>query len=173
MLARHTQFDRGDEKFHSFLKSSLERKKVSYPRFMSDMKIIWENFAETEFGMNLSRFFIEFGQNFMKKWYTDVFTFPKRRIEFDFGQGGSQVDVLISIRYQLTDIELSCLEEIIKKYNIENKTITSAALIALLEPCVLLGIALSSIIGQDIRVSIEDREIEDNLLTLDLSARPK
>lgn len=173
MLGKHTQFDRGDENFHSYLKSNLKRKKVSYPRFLSDIKIIWEKFASKEFGMNLSRFFIEFGQAFMKKWYTDVFTFPKRRIEFDFGVGGSQVDVLITIRYELTEIELNCLDAIIKKYEIENKTITTAALIALLEPCVLLGSAISPIIGQEVRVSIEDREIEGNLITLDLSIRPK
>ena len=65
------------------------------------------------------------------------------------------------------------IDEIIKKYEIENKAITSAALIALLEPCVLLASAISPIIGQEVRVSIEDREIEDNLITLDLSMRPK
>lgn len=173
LLGKHTRFDRGDAKFHSYLKSNLERKRVSYPRFIDDIKTIWKDFTTKEFGMNLSRFFMENGKDFMKEWYTDVFSFPKRRISFEFGQGGSQVDVLITIKYLLTEIEFKCLDEIINKYEIENKTVTSAALIAMLEPCVLLGIALSSIIGQEVRVSIEDREIEDNLITLDLSARPK
>ncbi len=173
MVGKHTQFDRGDEKFHSYLKSNLESKRVSYPRFVEEIKLMWEEFIKDAVGINLSSFFIKNGNNFMKKWYTDVFTFPKRRIKFDFGQGGSQVDVLLTIRYELSEIELQCLDVIIKKYNIENKTINSAALIALLEPCVLFGIVLSEVIGQGIRVSIEDREIKDNLITLDLSARPK
>lgn len=173
LLGKHTRFDRGDAKFHSYLESNLTRKHISYPRFLEEIKTIWKNFTSKEFGMNLSRFFIENGNDLLKKWYTDVFSFPKRRISFEFGQGGSQVDVLITIKYLLTEIEFKCLDEIFNKYEIENKAPTSAALIAMLEPCVLLGIALSSIIGQEIRVSIEDREIEDNLITLELSARPK
>ncbi|NVM53018.1 MAG: hypothetical protein HWN66_04895 [Candidatus Helarchaeota archaeon] len=173
MLGKHTRFDRGDKKFHAYLKSNLERKRITYPRFMDYFKTIWEKYVKTVVGINLSRFFIENGNDFMKRWYTDVFTFPKSRIFFDFGQGGSQVDVLITVKYALSKIEFECLDEIIKKYNIENKGITSAALISLLEPCVLLAVELSTIIGQEIRISIEDREIENNIIILELSARPK
>lgn len=173
MLGKHTRFDRGDENFRSYLKANLEKKRVSYPRFVEDVTKVWDEFIKHEVGIHLSRFFTENGKDFMKRWYTDVFTFPKRRIEFDFKQGGSQVDVLISVKYLLSEVEHACLDEILKKYQIEEKTIHSAALIALLEPCVLLGVVLSSIIGQEIRISIEDRSIEKNEIILDLSARPK
>jgi hypothetical protein len=173
MVGKHTRFDRGDEKFHIFLRETLERKRTTYPRFMGYLKEVWDNYIKNQVGMNLTHFFTENGQEFMKRWYTDVFDFPKRRINFDFRQGGSQVDVLITIIYELSEIELTCLDEIIKKYNIEEKTINSAALIGLLEPCVIFGVELSTVIGQEIRVSIEDRTIEENIIKLYLSARPK
>ncbi|MHA1360195.1 MAG: hypothetical protein ACTSQI_15470 [Candidatus Helarchaeota archaeon] len=173
MLGNHTRFDRGDEKFTDYLRQSLKRKRATFPRFMSSLKQLWRLYTKSEIRMNLARFFIENGPEFMKKWYTDVFSFPKRRIRFEFKQGGSQVDVLITIIYELSEIELQCLKEIIKKYAIEEKTITGAALIALLEPCVLLGEELSRVIEQEIRVSIEDRTVDNSIIKLYLSARPK
>jgi len=173
LIGKHTGFDRGDTKFRAFLGAHLERKHTTYPRFMNYFQEVWNDYIKNDVGINLSRFFIENGKAFMKKWYTDVFPFPKRRIDFEFKQGGSQVDVLITIKYQLTEVELECLNEIIQKYQIKDKTINAAALIALLEPCVLLGMALSKLIGQEIRVSIEDRSIEKNLITLELSVRPR
>ena len=173
ILGKNTKFDRGDEHFRAYILSNLKKKRVSYPRFMSNFKEVWENFIKDKVGINVSQFFIENGKAFMKEWYTDVFTFPKSRIHFNFGQGGSQVDVLITIKYLLSEIELNCLEEIIKKYTIEEKTVMAAALISMLEPCVILGHVISEVMGQEFRVSIEDREIEGNQIVLELSARPK
>ncbi len=173
LLGKHTRFDRGSEEFHNYLKTHLERKHATYPRFVSEIKEIWEQYIKGQVGMNISRFFMEKGQEFMQSWYCEVFPFPKTRINFEFRPGGSQVDVLITVKYVLSDVELTCLAEIIQKYNIPDKPVTGAALIALLEPCVLFGMVLSSIVGQEIRVSIEDRMIEQNHLTLELSARPR
>ncbi|MHA1264125.1 MAG: hypothetical protein ACTSRS_02720 [Candidatus Helarchaeota archaeon] len=173
MVGKHTAFDRGDDKFRLYLKSNLERKRVAYPLFLEETTKYWEEFKKSTISSNLFQFFTKFGQILMKKWYTDVFSFPKRRIHFEFKQGGSQVDVLISINYTLSEVENNCLGEILKKYNITDKNIKSAALIALLEPSILLGMEISKIIGQEIRVSIEDREIINDHIILDLSARPK
>ncbi len=172
LIAKHTRFER-DENFSTYLMANLQKKRVSYPRFVQNFALIWKNYIEGDVGINVSRFFIEHGDELLKEWYTDVFSFPKSRINFKFGQGGTQVDVLITIIYQLSEIELICLDEIIKNYKIDDKTVTAAALISLLEPCVLLGIIFSRIVGQEFRVSIEDRTIENNQITLDLSARPK
>jgi len=172
ILGHHTQFDRGDENFHAYLKLNMVRKRVAYPRFLSQFQTIWEEYTKSQGVINLSQLFIEKGNEFLTEWYTEVFPFPKR-IEFEFHRGGSQVDVLITIKYTLSEIELNCFDEIIQKYNIPNKTPIAAALVSLLEPCVLLGEELSKIIGQEIRVSIEDRTIENNNIVLELSIRPK
>lgn len=172
MLGKHTRFDRGNESFRSYLISNLERKRVSFPRFVDYFKKTWDLYTKGDVGINISRFFMEKGHEFMKRWYTDVFSFPKR-ISFEFEQGGTQVDVLITIIYLLSQIEINCLNEIIEKYKIKNKTVNIAALISLLEPCVLLTYVLSRIVGQEFRLSIEDRTIENNKITLELSARPK
>jgi hypothetical protein len=172
VLGKHTQFDRGDEKFHAYVLSNLLRKRVAYPRFVDQFKTLWEEYMKNQIGFNLSQLFIDNGNTFLKDWYTEVFPFPKR-IEFEFRRGGSQVDVLITIKYTLSEIEITCFKDIIKSNNIQNKTPTAAGLISLLEPCVLLGEELSKIIGQEIRVSIEDRTIENNDIVLELSVRPK
>jgi len=172
ILGHHTQFDRGDEKFHAYLQSNLIRKRIAYPRFLSLFKNIWEEYRKNQGVVNLSQLFIDKGNEFLREWYTEVFPFPKR-IEFEFRRGGSQVDVLITIRYTLSDLEINCIDEIIKNYNISNKTPSAAALISLLEPCILLGEELSKIIRQEIRVSIEDRTVENNYILLELSIRPK
>ena len=172
ILGKHTQFDRGDENFHAYLQSNLARKRVAYPRFLDQFKILWNDYAKNQIGFNLSQLFIDHGNTFLKDWYTEVFPFPKR-IQFEFRRGGSQVDVLLTVKYTLSEIEINCFNEIIKSQNIQNKTATAAGLISLLEPCVLLGEELSKIIGQEIRASIEDRTIENNNIVLELSIRPK
>lgn len=171
-LGKYTQFDRGDENFHAYLQSNLARKRVAYPRFLDEFKLLWSEYAKKQIGFNLSQLFIEHGTTFLSDWYTKVFPFP-RRIKFEFRRGGSQVDVLLTMKYTLSEMEINCFNEIIKNHNIQNKTATTAGLISLLEPCVLLGEELSKIIGQEIRVSIEDRTIENNNIVLDLSVRPK
>jgi len=154
ILGKHTLFDRGDENFHAYLISNLVHKRVAYPRFVEQFKSIWEEYMKNQSVNNLSQLFIEKGDEFLKEWYTEVFPFPKR-IKFEFRRGGSQVDVLITIRYTLSVIEINCFDEIIKNYNIPNKTSSAAALISLLEPCVLLGEELSKIIGQLSRTFME------------------
>ncbi|HUX99950.1 MAG TPA: hypothetical protein VMV49_10390 [Candidatus Deferrimicrobium sp.] len=172
-LGKQTQFERSDEKLYAYLKTNLKKKRVAYPRFMEYFKNTWENYIKTSSSMNIAQFFIDKGNEILTKWYSEVWPFPKSRLSFEFGRGGSQVDILITIKYEFSDNETSTIEEVIDKYKIEEKTETSAALVSLLEPLVLFGLILSEIIGQEFRVSIEDRTIESNQIKIETSARPK
>jgi hypothetical protein len=172
-LGKQTQFERSDEKLYAYLKTNLKKKRVAYPRFMEYFRKTWKNYIETSSSMNISQFFIDEGNEILTRWFSEVWPFPKSSLNFEFGRGGSQVDVLITIKYVFSKDETSAIGEVIDKFNIEEKTNTSAALVSLLEPLVLFGSILSEIIGQDFRVSIEDRTIENDQITIETSARPK
>jgi len=173
-LANKTKFERFD--MVKFFKSEIQSRVSQIRSYKSNFEKAWNKWQMKKSGSDISAFFKKYGKSLLTDWLCKVFPFNSKKLKIKFDIGGTNVDIILNIRYSYHHDEVILFIKALKENDIDEINEEIAMIRTLAETILCFPLVWTEFFGYEFTIMPENEEKVWNKnefnINIDFSARP-